>query len=204
MNHQNVTHTWGKNSNVTEKYYKYLVGNRKRVRDKKKTKNKVNKILLALSARIAIRCKDIYMVSDPNDVSHHKRKCLCIDWRRLTFTKVHNRTLKHNKVGGMHMVLFPKHRLTFDERSVAPAPITFVTPPPLLPPLGVAGDGVVALGVRAVNGNIGPLAASSMDDAVELEIFDVVVSWYDGGGSADGISSASMFNIKEEKTNTHT
>lgn len=101
------------------------------------------------------------------------------------------------------MVLFPKHRLTFDERSVAP-PITFVAPPPLLPPLGVADDGVMAFVVRAVNGDIGPFAASSIDDAVELEIFDVVVSWYDGGGSDDGISSASMFNIKEDKTHTPT
>lgn len=95
------------------------------------------------------------------------------------------------------MVLFPKHRLTFDERSVAP--ITFATSPRYFAPLNVADDGVMV--VRAVNGDIGPLAASS-DDAVELEIFDVVVSWYDGGGSADGISSASMFNIKEEHTHT--
>lgn len=92
----------------------------------------------------------------------------------------------------MHMVLFPKHRLTFDERSVA----TFVTAP-------LGDDAVMVLVVRGVSGDIGPLAASSIDDAVELEIFDVVVSWYDGGGSDDGISSASMFNIKEEK-NTHT
>lgn len=73
----------------------------------------------------------------------------------------------------MHMVLFPKHRLTFDERSVAP--ITFDTPLPNLAPLCAAVGGVVVLVVRAVNGDIGPLAASSIDDAVELEI-DVVVS----------------------------
>lgn len=76
--------------------------------------------------------------------------------------------MKHNKVWGMHRLVFPKHRLTFADRSALMTPLkVFGLKPPLMP---VAND--AALLATEPSGELllsGTMSSDGDDDMVDDE-----------------------------------
>lgn len=111
---------------------------------------------------------------------------------RVKYYQVHNRTLKHNKVWGMHRLVFPKHRLTFAECSaLMPLKVLCSTTLMLTPLLADDDDESGAVNAepavplcwwyRLVSGWKGPaLASSEADDEIvdDDEMAELVVNWW--------------------------